>query len=933
MDERYHSYLEQIKGFIPKDRIYTDDLRCLTWGTDAGFYRAIPKIVVRSKDEQEVAQLLRLAHKMKLPVTFRAAGTSLSGQAISNSIMIVAGKHWEKYSLNDDASEIKLQPGIVGQRVDEILSPYGRVFSPDPASKRSAMVGGIVINNASGMGCGTHANSDKILRSMRIVFADGTILDTGDQASKDEFARTHPDFIKKIEELRDRVCADEQLTARIHHKYSIKNVMGLNLRPFVAYTDPFEIITHLLVGSEGTLGFASEFTMTTAKKFTHTASAMIYFHDMRTASEAVVALKSGPVECAEMLDKTSLEAVNDPKGKGLTALLLRTSTFNQEQLDANIREITSILSTFDTVDGVKFTSDPAEYSKYWAIRSGLFPSVGGNRPLGTTVIIEDVAFHIDDLPNATVDLSNLLEEYDYKGSCIYGHALEGNYHFIISQKFDTEQDVSRYTAMMNAVVDLVVDKYDGSLKAEHGTGRNMAPFVKREWGEKAFNIMREVKQLFDPDNLLNPGVIFNDDPLCYIKDVKALPLTNVHVDKCIECGFCEVNCLSCGFTLSSRQRIVAQREITHLRQTGQDPARLARLEQQYLYDGLYTCAADGLCATSCPMNINTGDLTHDLKNQIMAKNAMANKVGQFVADHLDGARTGLKVLLHAATFAQNVIGDEAVNTVGKAFSRIGVPLWTSAMPRPRKQRVFSTFKSEKKVVYFPSCLNQTMGYSAHGTKADLVDTVVQFLNKAGWEVIFPDGLEKQCCGQIWESKGMPEIADAKSAQLEDVLLKASQNGTYPIIFDQSPCLNRMLHFVTKIQPLELMAFVHDYVMEDLDFHQTDEPVSVHLTCSTRKMGLNDKLITLAQKCSTQVLIPEEVGCCGFAGDKGFTHPELNAYALRKLKPQIQAKGVVRGFSNSRTCEIGLTTNSGIPYQSLIYLVNECTTAKRAEYAH
>ncbi|MGN1239168.1 MAG: FAD-binding oxidoreductase, partial [Muribaculaceae bacterium] len=526
MDEQYKKFLKAAREFIPKDRLYTDDLHCLAWGTDAGFYRHLPKIVVRSKDEDEVARLLRLADKLELPVTFRAAGTSLSGQAVTDSILIVAGKHWERYEVSADATTITLQPGIIGERVNEILKPYGRIFSPDPASKKSAMVGGIVMNNASGMNCGTHANSDRILQSLRIVLADGTVLDTGDRRSCDNFRRTHPDFIKKIEELRDRVNADKELVERIKYKYAIKNVTGLNIYPFVVYTDPFKIITHLMVGSEGTLGFGSEFKMSTGHLHKHSASAMLYFSDMRTACEAVVAMKNGPVYSAEMLDKKSLSSVNDTTGEGLTAVLTETKADTKEELDKNIAAINDILKPFKLFVPAKFTDNPAEYSKYWAIRSGIFPSVGGTRPLGTTVIIEDVAFHIEDLPNATVDLAEMLVEHGYDDSCIYGHALEGNYHFIIAQDFHDDAEVKKYQGLMEAVEKLVVEKYDGSLKAEHGTGRNMAPFVKKEWGEKAYAIMKEVKQLFDPKNLLNPGVIFNDDPECYIKHFKPMPLTN-----------------------------------------------------------------------------------------------------------------------------------------------------------------------------------------------------------------------------------------------------------------------------------------------------------------------------------------------------------------------------------------------------------------------
>ena len=765
--EAYKAYLHEISGFIPDELIYTDDLRLLTWGTDAGFYRLIPQIVVRSMNEDEVSRLLALADKHNLPVTFRAAGTSLSGQSISDSILIVAGKHWEKYSISEDLETITLQPGIIGERVNQILKPFGRKFAPDPASVKSAMVGGIVMNNASGMNCGTHANSDKMLLTARIVFADGTILDTSSEQSKEDFRKSKPGFIEKIEQLRDYVQADEPFLSRILHKYSIKNVTGLNILPLAIYRDPFDIITHLLVGSEGTLAFLSEFTMKTGKDYPFKASAMLYFNDIKEACRAVVAMKKGPVMGAELLDKKSLESVNDPTGRGLTAVLTETMADTKEELYSQIKQIEGILSAFKTAVPVKFTDKEEEYAPYWAIRSGIFPSVGGTRKPGTTTLIEDVAFHIEDLPEATADLQQLLEKHGYPDACIYGHALEGNYHFIINQSFDTREQVAQYESLMNEIKTLVVDKYDGSLKAEHGTGRNMAPFVQYEWGEKAFALMKEIKSLFDPKNLLNPGVIFNDDPHCHIRHFKPMPLTNEHVDKCIECGFCEVNCLTAGFTLSSRQRIVAQREITRIKNIPEQQERLKRLKKQYAYAGNDTCAGDGLCATSCPMNINTGHLTHDLRAELLPQDSIGYQLGMWTANHFAGVKAMLRPVLTLADTAHSIIGTRNMTALAKGLRSVSgnsIPLWTSAMPKAYTPKATGSLKSELKVVYFPSCLNQTMG-TAHSSPdhTPLVDKTVALLEKAGYEVIFPSNMNKLCCGTIWESKGMPEIADRKAA--------------------------------------------------------------------------------------------------------------------------------------------------------------------------
>ena len=821
------------------------------------------------------------------------------------------------------------------------------------------MVGGIVMNNASGMNCGTHANSDKVLLSARIVLADGTVLDTGDAVSRAAFEVTHRDFLRRICTLRDEVRADEKLSERIHYKYSIKNVTGLNLLPFIRFDDPFDIIAHLMVGSEGTLAFLSQVTMKTEYDYPCKASAMLYFKTIKDACRAVVAMKKLTdnnggwiVKGAELLDWKSLASVSDPiflkyRGEicssplpgiepgdetGLTAVLTETKACTDEELKRNIGAIEHCLSHFRTYTPVRFTDKPEEYSQYWAIRSGIFPSVGGTRKPGTTCLIEDVAFHIEDLPEATAELQQLIARHGYEDACIYGHALEGNYHFILNQSFGSDAEVKRYEELMNDVKTLVVDKYDGSLKAEHGTGRNMAPFVRYEWGDSAYEVMKAVKKLFDPQGLLNPGVIFNDDPKCHIKNFKPLPLIPLDakspaakVNRCIECGFCEVNCLSCGFTLSSRQRIVLQREIARLRQNGDAPERLALLEKQYLYPGNRTCAGDGLCSMSCPMGINTGDLTHIIRQEELPQGSLGYKAGNFAANHFAGIKSALRPILGLADLGHSILGTKAMSSITKGMhNALGIPLWTPAMPKPYKFKP-KELKAGNKVVYFPSCINQTMGLPKKSpVEQPLVNKMIALLQKGGYEVIFPKNMEKLCCGTIWESKGMLDIANRKTTELEAALWEASEEGKYPVLCDQSPCLHRMRSTIQKMKLYEPAEFIYTFLRDKLSFTPIDRPIAVHITCSMRKMGLADTIIALARLCSTKVIVPEEVGCCGFAGDRGFTYPELNAYALRKLRPQIEAASIGIGYSNSRTCEIGLTTNSGIPYVSIAYLVDQCT---------
>ncbi len=926
----------------------------LAWGTDAGVYRYVPEEVLHPRDEEQVQRIIARARHEHKAITFRAAGTSLSGQACGPSLLVVTGKKWERYEVLDGGKRIRLEPGIIGSRVNAILKPYGRRFTPDPASLNSAMVGGIVNNNASGMVCGTHANSYRMLDSVRLILADGTVLDTGDERSKADFRVSHPHFVRRIEDLRDRTLSNKKLTALIRKKYSIKNVTGLTILPFVEYTNPFDIIAHLIVGSEGTLAFLSSIVMRTGEDYGHTASALLLFPTTESACRCVTELKqTGAPSAVEYFDRRSMRVVEHdfPELQGLPedagAELLKVEAATQAELDEKIRQIEAVLAHYTLCQPAQFTQDPALVSKYWAMRSGIFPAVGGTRPIGTTCLIEDIAFPIEHLAEATADLRALFETHHYPDAVIYGHAFEGNYHFVLNQRFDTDEAIAQYDAMMHAVVDLVVDKYHGSLKAEHGTGRNMAPFVRREWGDDAYELMRDVKALFDPDNIFNPGVIFNEDEKSYIQHIKPLPEVHPLVDRCIECGFCEVNCVACGFTnghktvsLSSRQRIIIQREIARLDKEGKRH-EAQTLRKAFRKMGKELCAGDGLCSTSCPVGINTGEFVHVIREMEMGTTGKA--LSRFAASHFEGIADSIGAVLTLANAGRTVLGDKAMQVVCNGLHKMGIPQWTPAIPKRTPKdaaqqagmvRVFhDPTVRPTKVVYFPSCLNQRLGVDKRAKEPynqPLINEMTELLAKAECEVIFPENMGALCCGTIWESKGDPKMAEQKADELKQALLKASDNGRYPILCDQSPCLHRMRKTMkdSGLQLYEPVEFIDKFVLGNVEITKLPMTIAVHATCSTRLMGLVPTLVRVAEACAERVVLPEGVGCCAFAGDKGFTDPELNEWALRKLKGTIEQEGVTLGFSNSRTCEIGLTTHSGVQYMNIAYLVNRVAQRKR-----
>jgi D-lactate dehydrogenase len=937
----YLKLFEILEKFIPSDRLIYDELRKLAYGTDAGFYRLIPNLVVKVENETEAQKVIIECNKLNLPITFRAAGTSLSGQAISDSVLLLLGGEWNKYRILENGEKIKLQPGVVGGFANLYLSPYHKKLGPDPASINSAKIGGIAANNASGMTSGTAKNIYNTLLGMKIIFSDGTILDTTDENSRNNFINKRKDLIDKISSLSKKVKENTPVAERIKQKYKMKNTCGYGVNSLVDFDDPFDIISHLMIGSEGTLGFISELTLKTVDELPNKATALIFFEDTKTACMAIPIFNNLPVDAAEIMDRAALKAAENKPGmpsfikdlgEQVTALLIETSAMDKNLLDKQIEEITKAIDHLPKVQPVSFTTDKSEYKKLWDIRKGLFPTVCSNRKTGTTVIIEDVNLPTDRLADAVLDLQALFAKHGYNDTIIWGHAIAGNIHFVFSQDFGSESEVTRYKYFMEDITKLVVEKYDGSLKAEHGTGRNMAPFVEYEWGTEIYEIMKEIKNIFDPTNIFNPGVIINDDKNIYLKNLKPMPVADPIVDKCIECGFCEVNCPSKELTLSPRQRIVAWREIHRLKETGEDHERYNTFINSFDYFGNQTCATDGLCATSCPVDINTGNLIKQLRLETSSK--IANNIAQTLANHMDLLTWAAKHGLNFVNFFHTVLGTFLMEKISKGLYKIGnhkIPLWNKYMPKGAEDITKFPVKNENdlKVVYFPSCISRSMGPSKFDNTEESQTTVMtRILQKAGYDIIYPDNLNNLCCGMAFASKGFKKQGDYKADELINALNIASENGKYPVLFDTSPCLYRTKEHIalnknSNFKLYEPIEFIYDFLKDKLKFNKQQKTITIHTTCSSKKMGLDNKFKELATLCVTDVIIPAEVGCCGFAGDRGFTYPELNSSALHNLKPSL-TDDCKEGYSNSRTCEIGLSVNSGISYKSIIYLVDDVT---------
>jgi D-lactate dehydrogenase len=937
-----------LRDSIAPERILIRPIELVAFASDASFYRLMPRAVVQPMTAEEVIHLFRFSHEYAIPLVFRAGGTSLSGQAITDGILVDIGRYFRNVRVEENGKTIRVQPGLIGQQANNALRLYGRKIGPDPASIASCRMGGILANNSSGMCCGVAQNAYHTLRSLRFILPSGTQIDTADASADNIFRLLEPELSETLLRLKAEIAADAGLSGRVRSKYRTKNTTGYSLNAFLDFDRPVDIFSHILIGSEGTLAFIAEAVLETVPDYPVKSTALLLFADLYAACSAIGALTAAGAAALELMDRAALRSVEDQPGvasllQGLpesaAGLLVEFQAPNEtERLDCETRAAEAI-APMALLHPAEFTADPLEQAKLWKIRKGMFPSVGAVRASGTTAIIEDIALPVERLADAAMDLRMLFARHGYDNAIIFGHAKDGNLHFVLTQGFNTEREVSRYRAFMDDVVALVVQKYDGALKAEHGTGRNMAPFVETEWGPEAYRIMCELKAVTDPRNLLNPGVIVNPNPLAHVSDLKTMPVVEPEVDKCIECGYCEHSCPSRDLTLTPRQRIVVRRELERLKDTGTS-AEFAALDRDFPYMALDTCAVDGLCATDCPVSIDTGKLTKRFR--ALRHSRLAGKLAETVARHFALAELGARFALNAGHWIEDNFGREAMAGITARLDRISrklldAPFWHWSYPMPRARRGVVPFRPnpDADAVYYPSCISRIMGPLPGEESADTMQALLDLADRAKLTLFLPNDVAGHCCGVPFSSKGFEAGNHTAVNRTIESFYRWSGEGRLPIVVDTSPCTYGLKTCRAQLTAenqqkfdrlviLDSVEFAHDAILPRLRIVRQLKSVALHPVCSAAKMGISSKLVVLAQSCGDEVVVPQEAGCCAFAGDRGFLHPELTRSATAPEAAELEPQRHDGYFSSSRTCEIGMTRATGKPYRSYLQMLEEAS---------
>ena len=810
------------------------------------------------------------------------------------------------------------------------------------------------------------------------MLPNGFVLDTAAPDAAQTFEREQPHLAQGLRDIRRRILANPELAARIRQRYQYKNTNGYSLNAFLDFDTPLDILLHLMIGSEGTLAFIAEAVLRTLPVLEHKYTGMLFFETVQDAAAAIPPLEASGARAAEILDRAALRSVEAVPGvppilrelpESAAAILVEYQAPDAESLVHFQKEAARTIKKLRLLHDPEFTQDPVQQANLWKPRKGIIASVGAMRAPGTTSLIEDVLFPVSRLDEAVIDLQALFARHNYPEGVIFGHAKDGNLHFLINQSFNTQDEVERFDAFSRELVELVSGKYDGALKTEHGTGRNMAPFVETEWGGEGYAIMRDIKSLFDPDGMLNPGVLINPDPQAHVTDLKAITPFSPIVDACIECGFCESKCPSRFLTLTPRQRIIVQREIARLKALPQrhgdtETQLISTLQSSYLYDGLETCAVDSLCALACPVGINTGELTKHLRTEKVKSEKVAGwmannfalvekslgwgvRLGHFVQPRIDTKRKPF--LASAAEAAEKVTG-------------AALPKWNRSVPHPTKQLSgLCVLSGEKEYIYFPSCISRQLGTPHHAERSDkrskersrsapstaaisspplrenisLAETLITVANRAGVNLQIPDDVTGICCGMPFSSKGYTETYKSTIHRTITKFWDWSEGGTYPIVIDTTSCAHSLRTAEEYLSPedmeryqqmtiLDSLELIHDTLLPKLDIHPVDEDVVLHPNCSARKLGLDGKMLSIAQQCAKSATIPLNLACCAFAGDRGLLHPELTASATEKEAIEVLSGDYGGHYSSNITCEMGMSEATGKDYVGIVYLVERAT---------
>ena len=899
-----------------------------------------PQAVVMARDAGDVAKVLAYGREQGIPVTFRAGGTSLNGQGQSDGILVDVRRHFGGVAVEDDGAIARgSSPARVLGHANRVLAPHGRKLGPDPASTDIA----------------TRRRRDRQqlrrdalrrrprtptrrVRSLTFVLPSGTTIDTAAPGAAERFAEAEPELAAGLAEIRDEIRADAELSERIRRKFEIKNTTGYRLCAFLDADEPLEIFRRLLVGSEGTLAFIAEAVFETVPLPARTTTAWVHFPDIdagdRPGPRAGRRRRHrGRADGRAGADHRRLEHGRRARGVEGAAARVGGAAGRVRRRRRRRSSTTTWPGPSEILAAREIDPPDRLHPRPRGDRGLLARARGPARPdrarcgrPGTALIIEDVCVPPERIAEGARDIQALLGEHGFLPG-VAGHASAGNLHFMLTPDFAKQEDLERYEAFMAELVELIVDKYDGSLKAEHGTGINMAPYVEREWGEKATELMWRVKQLADPDGVLAPGVRPQPRP----RRPPAQPEDDAG-DRGVGDHLRRVRLLRAGLPEPRPDDDAAPADRAAARDGA--PAR-----------GLAGAAgaARGVRVRrrSRPAPPTAPASSPARSGSTPASWSRSCAAPPHRAGRSDGAGDG-EALGHGR-------GRLARRPAPRRPAGAGGPKRGQSLPPPAPAKLPSDASTRAPPPSTcppaptassapPRLTGRNAPYGGKAALDPVVEALVEVSARAGLPVWIPEDVAGTAAGCPGARKGFGE-AHSPQGERDGRAALALERGGGAADRGRRRLLHRSIadpgegvlaeenaERLAKLEILDSVAWAHDRLLPWLEVGEKVGSATVHPTCATRHLGLAHRLEALADALADDVYVAPSATCCGFAGDRGISHPELTAAATAPEAAEVAGRHFDAHLSSNRTCEIGLERATGEPYESVILLLERLTRA-------
>ena len=929
-----------------------DALHRTLYSTAACIYQIPPLGAVVPRHEGDVLSVLEYARRHGLPVTARGGGSGLAGQTLGRGIILDFSKHFRRIGAPDLVEgTVRVQPGVIPAQLNRLLRKDGLRFAPDPSSAAWCTLGGMIANNAGGSHTVRYGATRENVASLRMALADGTIVETspvsatlaGDAGGASP-AQVRPGgeplvrlaaALRRIVERHRPVIEARQPTTR-------RNASGYALRE--ACNGSVDL-SKVVVGSEGTLGLVLEATLRLVPIPKAVATALVLFDDLEKSGAGVVAILQARPSAVELLDRTFVDVIReaDPKmGLGLPAgteaiVIVELEGDDQKEVLNRLRRMEqSLVSVQRLATEVRSGTRPEEMARIWAIRKAASPLLSRREGrLRNTRFIEDAAVHPEKMAEFVSRLRALLRKHELQAA-IFGHAGDCNLHCnpLMNQK--DPRDLRVMEAVAEEFVDLVTD-LGGSLSGEHGDGRLRTPYLRRAYGPLA-DVFREVKELFDPQGILNPGIIVHDgsygltDDLRYGERYRRVAtgtpldadLWQREIEKCHGCGACRDYCPVAVETGDEAATARAKGNLLRSVLSGRlEPGVLSSDGFKQIMDLCVNCR---LCHSECPTAIDIPGMA------IMAKEVYVRSRGKRLPDRLLTAGAPLLRLGAAvAPLANAALRSPLLRRLGAALSGIAarrdMPAFAAA---PLEPRLPSVDPEGRKVAYFHGCFAGYQDTEGEGRAA------IELLEALGCTVAIPP---QECCG----------IAAITYGHLDDVRPAAERNVAtfldllrrgYEPVYSAPSCGLALVEDYPRLlgtPQSEVLARhvkdLHDYVLmlleSDAALLARLRPVPMRLTyhnpCHLQARGLGDGVVRLLRLVPGLEVVPiGEDHCCGIAGTFGMKekHFDQSMRMGRPLFESLERAKVPVVATGCGTCKIQIEQGTGLPVVHPIKIVHD-----------